>query len=172
MDKNDHARDAQLRAIDVFSKRPEAAQVLNRGTAEVRDGLQCTYKQDGHHLVIDMPTAIGGGDEGLAPGFYGRAAICGCLAIGIKMTAAREGIRLEAVNVGIEQDWDNRGVLAMDGASPVPSDTRIEIHVTSSEPNDVLEEMAERALSNDPWYLAFRDAQPVQADVSVSTEFA
>lgn len=168
MDKNIHARDAQLRAIGLFSKRPEAAQVLNCGTAEVREGLQCTYEQDGHHLVIDMPTAIGGSDEGFAPGFYGRAAICGCLAIGIKMTATREDIRLEVVQVGIEQDWDNRGVLAMDGANPVPSDTRIAIEVASSEPNDVLEDMIRRALSSDPWFLAFKNAQPVRTRVSVA----
>lgn len=170
MDKDIHARDAQLRAIGVFSKRPEAAQVLNRGAAEVRDGLRCTYEQDGHQLVIDMPAAIGGCDEGLAPGFYGRAAICSCLAIGIKMTAAREDVRLEAVQVGIEQDWDNRGVLAMEGASPVPSDTRIAIQVTSSEPKYVLEEMIRRALSSDPWFLAFKNAQPVRTAVSIAPE--
>lgn len=168
MDKNIHAREAQLRAIEVFSKRPEAAQVLNRGTAQVREGLRCTYEQEGHHLVIDMPAAIGGSEEGLAPGFYGRAAICSCLAIGIKMTAAREDVRLEAVQIEIEQDWDNRGVLAMDDASPVPTDTRIAIKVTSSEPRSVLEEIIRRALSSDPWLLVFKNAQPVSTAVSIA----
>lgn len=169
MDKNIHARDAQLRAINVFSKRPEAARVLNLGNAEVHDGLCCTYAQDGHQLVIDMPAAIGGNDEGLPPGFYGRAAITSCLAIGIKMTATREDLHLETVEVGIEQDWDNRGVLAMDGASPVPSNTRIAITVKSSEPNDVLKEMIDRAMSSDPWFLAFKNAQPVQTQVSFAS---
>jgi uncharacterized OsmC-like protein len=172
MDKNTHARDGQLRAIEVFSKRPESAQVVNQGIAEVRDGLTCIYEQDGHRLTIDMPRAIGGSEEGLAPGFYGRAAICGCLAIGIKMTAAREDIHIEAVQVGIEQNWDNRGVLAMDGARPVPSETRISIQVTSSEPEHLLEEMLDRALSRDPWFLAFRDAQPVRTKISVSQAVA
>lgn len=168
MDKNALARDGQLRAIEVFSRRPERALVVNRGTAVVRDGLSCTYEQDGHSLVLDMPRAIGGSDEGMAPGFYGRAAICSCLAIGIKMTASREDIHIEAVQVDIEQDWDNRGVLAMDGARPVPSETRIAIHVTSPEPKHLLEEMLNRALSGDPWFLAFRDAQPVRTVISVS----
>ncbi len=64
MDKNAHARDAQLRAISVFSRRPESAQVVNRGTAEVREGLSCAYEQDGQLLSIDMPKAIGGTEEG------------------------------------------------------------------------------------------------------------
>ncbi len=169
MEKNIHARDAQLRAISVFTKRPEAAQVLNCGSAEVHDGLRCTYANEGHQLVIDMPSAIGGTDDGLTPGFYGRAAICSCLAIGIKMTATREDLHLETVEVGIEQDWDNRGVLAMDGASPVPSDTRIAIMVKSTEPNEVLKEMIDRAMSGDPWFLAFKNAQPVQTHVSFAS---
>ena len=167
MDKNTHARDGQLRAIEVFSKRPESAQVVNRGIAEVRDGLTCFYEQDDHRLAIDMPRAIGGSEEGLPPGFYGRAAICGCLAIGIKMTAAREDIHIETVQVGIEQDWDNRGVLAMEGASPVPRDTRIAIEIRSPEPEAKIKEMVTRALASDPWFLAYRDAQPVSTAISI-----
>lgn len=168
MDQDTHAREAQLRAISVYTKRPETARIVNRGSALVRDGLSCLYEQDGHQICLDMPNAIGGGGEGPTPGFFARAAICGCVAIGIKMTATREGIALEAVNVGIEQDWDNRGVLAMDGVYPAPSDTRIAIEITSSEPEAAVEDMVQRALASDPWLLAFRDAQPVHTSVSVS----
>ena len=167
MDRNSHVRDAQLRAISVFAKRPERAKVVDRGTAEVREGLSCTFRQDGRHLSIDMPMAVGGSEKGPSPGYFGRAAICGCLAIGIKMTAARENMHLEAVRVEIEQDWDNRGMLAMDGASPVPQDTRISIEVESPDDEKKLEEMVIRALALDPWFLAYRDAQPVRMAVSV-----
>src|SRR5690606_36258191 len=133
MDKNSHARQAQLRTIAVYAKRPERAQVVNCGMAELREGLSCSYEQDGHRISLDMPTAVGGSDEGPSPGYFGRAAICGCLAIGIKMMATRENLHLDSVRVGIEQDWDNRGVLAMAGASPVPSETRISIEIASPE---------------------------------------
>ena len=168
MDRNTHARDAQLRAISVFARCPDRARVVNRGAALVEDGLSCAFEQDGHRVKIDMPTAIGGSDEGPAPGYFARAAICSCIAIGIKMTAAREGLRLDAVRVVIEQDWDNRGVLAMAGASPVPADTRIAVEITSTEPADTISEMVDRALANDPWFLAFRDAQPVSTAVSIN----
>ena len=167
MDRNAHAREAQLRAISIYTQRPERAQVVHRGSAVVRDGLSCTYEQDGHRLTLDMPDTIGGSDEGLTPGYFGRAAICGCLAIGIKMTAAREGLPLDAVNVGIEQDWDNRGVLGMEGASPIPRDTRIAIEITSPEPESKIKEMVARALASDPWFLAYRDAQPVSTAISI-----
>ncbi len=166
MDRNGHVREAQMRAISVYAKRPERAQVVNRGTAEVRDGLRCSYEQDGHRISIDMPSAIGGSEDGPSPGYFGRAAICGCLSIGIKMAAARENLHLDAVRVGIAQDWDNRGVLGMEGASPVPSETRITIEIESRAPRAVLDDMVARALATDPWFLAFRDAQPVRTTLS------
>lgn len=168
MDKNTHAREAQLRAISIYEKRPERAQVVNRGTAEVREGLDCIYEQDGQRLSVDMPTAIGGSNEAPSPGYFGRAAVCSCLAIGIKMTAARENVQLESVRVGIEQDWDNRGVLAMEGTSPVPSDTRIAIDIASPEAEEKVRLLVARALASDPWLLAFRDAQPVTSELSVN----
>ncbi|SDJ45352.1 OsmC family protein [Lutimaribacter saemankumensis] len=167
MDRDTHAREAQLRAISIYTQRPERAQVVHRGSAAVRDGLSCTYEQDGHRLTLDMPNAIGGSDEGPTPGYFARAAICGCLAIGIKMTAAREGLQLHEVNVGIEQDWDNRGILAMDSVSPVPSETLIAIEITSPEPEATIRGMVTRALGTDPWFLAYRDAQPVSTAVSI-----
>ncbi|MGI3168498.1 OsmC family protein [Pseudooceanicola sp. C21-150M6] len=170
MDRNTHARDAQLRAISVYATRPESARVVNRGSALVGDGLSCTYEQDGHRIALDMPKAIGGSEEGPSPGFFGRAAICGCIAIGIKMAAARDDLSIEAVKVGIEQDWDNRGILAMEGASPGPGATRIAIEITSPEPEEKIETMVHRALDHDPWLLAFRDAQPVTTSVSVSED--
>ncbi|MCA0042543.1 OsmC family protein [Celeribacter litoreus] len=167
MNRNIHARDAQLRAISIFSQRPESARAINRGSAEVRDGLSCIYEQDGHKVSVDMPSAIGGSEEGPAPGYFGRAAICSCLAIGIKMTAAREGFNIDTVRVGIEQDWDNRGVLGMEGVNAAPNDTRITIEIRSPEPEEKVRELVRRALSHDPWFLAFRDAQPISTAISV-----
>ncbi|GEM_PF-5578042 len=71
MDKNTHAREAQLRAISIYEKRPERAQVVNRGTAEVLEGLGCIYEQDGQRLSVDMPKAIGGSEEAPPPGCDG-----------------------------------------------------------------------------------------------------
>jgi len=143
--------------------------VVNAGSAELHEGLCCVYIQDGHRLTLDMPSAVGGSGEGPSPGYFGRAAICGCLAIGIKMAAARENMRLDAVRVGIEQDWDNRGVLGVAGASPVPSDTRIAIGLESPEAEERVRAIVSRAIASDPWFLAYRDAQPVSTAVSIST---
>ncbi len=88
------------------------------------------------------------------------------------LTAARENVQLDAVRVGIEQDWDNRGVLAMDGARPVPSGTRITIDLASPLPEEDVEDLVARALTKDPWFLTLRDAQPVTTAVSVNCGIA
>ena len=121
-------------------------------------------------MVVDMAEAVGGDDRGPSPGYFGRAAITGCLAIGIKMAATRERVRLDAVHVRIEQDWDNRGILAMRGASPVPLGTHIAIEFASSEPKETVVELVARAVAQDPWYLAFRDAQTATMAITVTAE--
>ena len=168
MDKDRKSREAQFRAMAIYEKRPERARVVHHGTAEIQGGLTCTYEQDGHAVVIDMAEAIGGDDRGPSPGYFGRAAIAACLAIGIKMAATRERIRLDAVRVKIEQDWDNRGILAMPGAGPVPLETRIAIDVASSDPQETVDELVARAVAHDPWYLVFRDAQAITTAITVT----
>jgi len=163
-------RKLQLRAIAVYKRRPARARNTDYGTAEVQDGLACTYEQDGHRVSIDMPGTIGGGDQAPTPGYFGRAAICSCLAIGIKMTAVREGLRLRAVRVGIEQDWDDRGIFAMNGANPAPLDTRLSVEIVSLEPRGTLDDLVTRALESDPWFLTLRDAQPVSTTITVNTD--
>ncbi|MBE9637291.1 OsmC family protein [Salipiger mangrovisoli] len=163
---NRHTREAQARVVSVFTKRPEAAQSVNLGTAAVTDGLTCTYDQDGQRIVLDMPKPVGGSGAGPSPGFFGRAALSGCVAIGIKMTAAREGLHLDAVQVDIEQHWDDRGLFALAGTPAGPLDTRLTISVASPEPAAKVQAMVSRALDSDPWFLAFRDAQSLRTEVT------
>ncbi len=88
------------------------------------------------------------------------------------MTAAREGVQVDSLRVEIEQDWDDRGVLGIEGASPVALGTRIAIRIASREPEQALNDVVLRALEADPWFLSFRDAQPVSTTVSVAGEDA
>lgn len=115
--------------------------------------------------MSDMPVPIGGTGEAPTPGFFGRAAISACIAIGIKMMATRESIAVDRVRVRITQDWDNRGVLAMPGADTVARQTSIVIEFLSREDDETLNNLVTRALQVDPWFVAYRDGQPVQVSV-------
>lgn len=163
-----HGRAAQLRAISVLTRRPEHGRATKGGTAHVGDGLGCTYDEDGVQVTMDMDQTMGGASSAPAPGYYARAGLCGCVAIGIKMTALREDIPLRGVSARIAQAWDGRGVLGMSGASRAAEATELEITVDSSAPAEVIEDLVQAALAIDPWFLSFRDAQPMQVVVSLA----
>ncbi|WP_306117078.1 MULTISPECIES: OsmC family protein [unclassified Roseovarius] len=167
MDRDIHARNAQLRAIEVYNKRPQLARACTDGTAEVCDGLGCNYMEGDYKQCIDMPVPIGGTGEAPTPGFFGRAAISGCIAIGIKMMATRENIAVDRIRVRIAQEWDNRGVLAIPGADTIARQTSIVIEFLSHEDDETLNSLVTQALEFDPWFLAYRDGQSVQVSVQV-----
>ena len=60
MDRDIQARNAQLRAIEVYKMRPKLAHACTNGTAEVRDGFGCNYIEGDYKQCIDMPVPIGG----------------------------------------------------------------------------------------------------------------
>ena len=108
-----------------------------------------------------MPKVLGGDGSAPTPGFFIRAGLIGCVAIGIKMTAAREGVPLESVDVDVEMDFDDAASLGLGDNSAAPLETRLTIALKSTAPWAVVEGMARRALTADPYYLALKDPQRV-----------
>jgi uncharacterized OsmC-like protein len=165
MSRDAEIRAAQERVIDVFHKRPAAARSTTRASGHVGQGLACTVRQGEHHAIMDMAKVLGGEDVGPTPGFFIRAGLIGCIAIGIKMTAAREAIALDAVDVEVEMDFDDGAMLGVGSNSAAPLETRVTIALATSVPWDRVTAMVDRALAADPYFLALRDAQKVVANV-------
>ena len=112
-----------------------------------------------------MPKVLGGDGSAPTPGFFIRAGLIGCVAIGIKMTAAREGVPLESVDVDVEMDFDDSAVFGLGSNSAAPLETRFTIALQSSAPWDQVTAMVDRALAADTFFLALKDAQNVKARV-------
>lgn len=161
MHDDSRIRTAQERVAEVFRRKPGAALSTKRASGHLDAGLLCTVRQDQHEAALDMGAVMGGGDAAPSPGFYIRAGLIGCIAIGIKMTAAREGIRVDAVDVDLEMDFDDSALLGMGANSAAPLSTRITISLDSPAPVGTVEAMVGRALAADPFFLALRDAQSV-----------
>jgi uncharacterized OsmC-like protein len=159
-------RAAQQRVIDVFTRKPSAALSTMTGSARIEAGLACTYRQGERAVTMDMGTPLGGTGEAPTPGFYFRAAVSGCIAIGIKLTAAREGLELETVTVDVEMDFDDSAMLGMGSNPASPLTTRFAIAIESRETAETLRGLVDRALAADPYFLALRDAQSVTVRVS------
>jgi uncharacterized OsmC-like protein len=82
----------------------------------------------GEHIVTDMPGAVGGRAEEPSPGWLFRAAIASCVASTIAMEAAREGVGLPSLQVEVDSESDDRGMLGMDETVPAgPLTTSIRI---------------------------------------------
>ncbi len=110
-------------------------------------------------MQADMPEACGGNGSAPNPGVYVRAGMASCLAILVKMSATDMGLDLARVEVDLEMDFDN----AADAVTPAPLETRFRIRVDTYVSEAVLEELLERSLAHDPFYVALRNAQSVHA---------
>ncbi|MCV6593965.1 MAG: OsmC family protein [Silicimonas sp.] len=168
MTESQSAKDAIQRVIEVFRKRPEAAKSTAAGRCRLEEGLACAYVQDGETANMDMPQVMGGDEAAPTPGFYARAGLAGCVAIGIKQTAILEGLTLESVTVEVETDFDNGAMYGLGEASAAPLETRLAIGIESAEAPGALTALVDKALSRDPWFLALRGAQSVKTETKIT----
>jgi uncharacterized OsmC-like protein len=161
MGRDDALRSAQERAISIIQRKQSAALHSAKASGRLGEGLRCTVSSDELDVRMDMPKAFGGDGSAPSPGFFVRAGLIGCVAIGIKMTAAREGIPLESVDVDVEMDFDDGALFGLGDNTAAPLETRLTITLKSPAPWSAVGEMVRRALAVDPYYLAIRDAQRV-----------
>jgi uncharacterized OsmC-like protein len=68
----------------------------------------------GESLRTDMPTGIGGGASAPSPGWFMRAAAASCIASLVAIRAASLGIELRSVDVEVDSESDDRGILGLD----------------------------------------------------------
>ena len=165
MTTNEDIRTAQFKVREAYTMRPDSALSTSHASAEVRDGLKCVFKQGTETAVMDLPEVMGGTNKGPTPGFHARAAVSGCVAIGIKMEAAHQGISIDGVNVGIEMDFDDSAALGMGSNSAAPLATRLVITVTTDHEESDIQALVAQVLEKDTFFLALRDAQPVTAEI-------
>ena len=104
---------------------------------------------------------MGGVAAGPSPGFFGRAGLISCIAIGLKITALRARIELDAINVDVKNDWDDRGIFGIDNVSAGPKETRVTISVQSKAPKEAIQAILPTALKNDPWSRNFVDPHTI-----------
>jgi uncharacterized OsmC-like protein len=161
MDRDDDIRSAQERTLSIFERKPSAALSSAKTSGRLDEGLHCTASSGQLDVRMDLPKALGGDGSAPTPGFFFRAGLIGCVAIGIKVTAAREGIPLESVDVDVEMDFDDGAMFGLGDNTAAPLETRLTITLKSQAPWAAVEAMARRALAADTYYLALRDAQRV-----------
>ena len=118
--------------IKYLSEHPAECRYTDKAaTAVVEEGLRCRAEgPNGATLVSDMPQAIGGGGSAPSPGWLLRAALANCDATVIALRAAQLGVTLAMLEVTVDSESDDRGLLGMDDAiSAGPLSMRIHVRI-------------------------------------------
>ena len=112
--------DAIANASAYLTEHPDEARYRDSfARARVESGLVVNVEgPGGESLTTDMPTGIGGTALAPSPGWFMRAAAAACVASLIAIRAAATGITLGSVEVEVDSESDDRGILGLDSAIP------------------------------------------------------
>ena len=130
---NEEIRTILERKVKAVTLRPAVGQNTARTTVRLKPGLECEVTEGPWSLTVAMSEKSGGTGAGPNPGVIGRGALGSCLALGYAMWAARLGVRIDALEVEVEADYDSRGELGVADDVP-PGYTQVRYLVTVSSP--------------------------------------
>ena len=170
MTAEEHIRDSIGNAIGYLTEHPEESRYTDSPATAVIEGLKSRVEgPNGASLVSDMPQGVGGGDSAPSPGWLLRAAIASCDATVIAMRAAQEGVELSNLEVTVDSESDDQGLLGMDDSVPAgPLSTRIRVKIAAEgvQP-EKLREIVEWADHHSPVSDAVQRAVPTTVDIEI-----
>jgi uncharacterized OsmC-like protein len=131
----EHIRASIEGAIRYLSEHPEEARYTDSvATAVLENGLRCRVEgPDGATVATDMPPSVGGGGSAPSPGWLFRAALASCVATLVGMEAARQDVELDALEVTVDSESDDHGILGMDPEVPAgPYSIRVHVRAQAA----------------------------------------
>jgi len=111
-------QDAVARASAYLSEHPDEARYRDSpAIARITSGLVAIVTgPGGESTKTDMPAGIGGGGSAPSPGWLMRAAAAACVASLIAIRAAAVGMTVGPIEVAVDSESDDRGILGLDDA--------------------------------------------------------
>ena len=163
-----HIRSSIESAVRYLNDHPDEARYTDSAaTAILDDGLRIRVAGPGISVITDMPESVGGGNAAPSPAWLFRASLASCVASLIAMESARDGLALEGLEVTVDSESDDRGILAIDPSVPA-GPLSIRIHVRAQAPGadpNALRGIIERGKSLCPVYDAATRAVPVTLEI-------
>jgi uncharacterized OsmC-like protein len=133
LDERRPIRDAIESAIAYLREHPEeAAYTDSPAIAVLEAGLRVRVSGSaGESVTTDMVAAVGGAGSAPSPGWLLRAAQASCVATLIRMRAEMVGLTVAVLEVSVDSESDDRGILGIDSRIPSgPISTRIVVGAT------------------------------------------
>lgn len=168
---NSRIAEAITSAKAYLSAHPDEARYRDSvASAVVEDGLRVRVTGlDGSSLVTDMVTGVGGTASGPSPGWLFRAAYASCAATLIVMRAAEQGVVLSGLEVDVDGESDDRGILGVADEVPAgPISMRVTVRAESAQDEESVREIVMWGLKHCPVDDAVRRPVPVELDVRVA----
>jgi uncharacterized OsmC-like protein len=168
MASSEQIRVALDRAVDKVTARPAIGQRVYVSTATVEDGLTCRVREKDHVIIADLAASMGGENQGPSPSALLRAAFSSCVAMGVKMWAARLDVPIERIEVRVETGVDARGQFGVaNSVTPGFESFRTSIDVVSTAHPDCIAEIVETSLRFSPLMDALRQSQTIETELRI-----
>ena len=166
-------QDKLAAAIEYLTAHPDEARYTDSPATAVlaeSGGLRVEVTgPDGARMSTDMPASVGGTNTTASPGWYLRAAEASCVATLIAMRAAHEGVAFEGLEVSVDSESDDRGILGISDEVPAgPLRTRVKVSVrevrVDDEDDSVWASIVDWAVEHCPVTDAVRRAVPLTVE--------
>lgn len=159
-------------AIEYLTANPaDARSTDSAAVATVVDGLVVRVAaSDGTSISTDMVPSVGGTGSAPSPGWLLRAAEASCVATLIAMRAAQLGITLDELEVTVDSESDDRGILGIDDSVPAgPLTGRVRIRLTAAGTDPAtLEEVARWGVKHCPVCDALEREVPMTTEITTA----
>jgi uncharacterized OsmC-like protein len=162
--------EAVQRASTYLTEHPEEARYRDSAArAHLSSGLVVDVTgPTGESLRTDMPTGIGGTASAPSPGWFLRAAEASCIAALVAIRAAAEGIVLRSVDVEVDSESDDRGILGL-GEDDIPAGAlSVQVVISIDAPTasrGEIDALAAWAVDHCPVMDSVKRAVPINVDV-------
>ena len=161
---------AVQRATEYLTEHPDEARYRDSAaTARIDGGLVATVTgPSGERITTDMPAGIGGTATAPSPGWLLRAAAASCVASLIAIRAAATGVEIGSVEVEVDSESDDRGILGLDPAIVAGAlSVRIGVRLGESGLDDVQRrDLVDWAVAHCPVTDTIGRAVPLSVDIS------
>jgi uncharacterized OsmC-like protein len=158
-------------AVDYLRAHPDEARSTDSlATARIVDGLVVQVTgPGGESLTTDMVPSVGGTASAPSPGWVLRAAEASCVATLIAMRAAQVGVALDTLEVVVDSESDDRGILGVeDSIRAGPLCGRVVVRIAAAgTPHGTLREIAEWGIAHCPVCDAVEHGVPIAKEIII-----